>query len=256
MKEDPSSMAGGVCVDAPGRGRAPSVIGAAAAGVLAAAHVLPAGTWLPPLRRRLAPSLCGPGAADHVALTFDDGPDDASTPRFLDALDALGVRATFFCVGEQARRHPQVVREAAARGHEIACHGWRHRNQLLHPGPVGTEVRDARALLGELAGTPPRWYRPPYGVLTGQGLLAAGRAGLTPVLWSAWAKDWRAGLTGDDVLRVAGPGLRGGATILLHDADAYAQPGAWRATLAALPRLVGTCRERGLRVGTLGAHAG
>ncbi len=229
---------------------------AAALGTLAAAHILPAGTWLPPLRRALAPSLCGPGDPGHLALTFDDGPDAAGTPRFLDALDALGVRATFFCVGEQAQRHPDVLREAASRGHEIACHGWRHRNQLLRPGPVGTELRAARDLLAELAGRPPRWYRPPYGVLTGQGLLAARRAGMTPVLWSAWAKDWTAGVTPDDVLRTVGPGLRGGATILLHDTDAYAQPGSWQATLGALPRLVGVCREAGLRVGPLGEHAG
>ncbi|QDQ98668.1 polysaccharide deacetylase family protein [Tomitella fengzijianii] len=224
-------------------------------GAVAAAHVLPAGTWLPPVRRAIAPSLCGPGAADHVALTFDDGPDSASTPYFLDALDALGVRATFFCVGEQVRRHPRVAREAAQRGHEIACHGWCHRNQLLRPGPVGAELRAARDLISDVTGRPPRWYRPPYGVLTGQGVLAARRARLTPVLWSVWAKDWTAGVTAGDVLRVVGPGLRGGATILLHDTDAYAQPGSWRATLAALPRIVGACRAQGLRVGPLGAHA-
>src|SRR5699024_2399261 len=111
-------------------------------------------------------------------------------------------------------------------------------------------------VLAPLAGRPVRWYRPPYGVLTGQGVLAARRAGLTPVLWSAWAKDWAAGVTGDDVLATVGPGLRGGATILLHDTDAYAARGSWRATLAALPRLVGACRDAGLRVGPLGEHRG
>ncbi|WP_248499662.1 polysaccharide deacetylase family protein [Tomitella gaofuii] len=221
----------------------------------AAAHILPAGTWLPPVRRVCAPSLCGPGAADHLALTFDDGPDAASTPYFLDALDRVGVRATFFCVGEQVRSHPRVARAAAERGHEIACHGWRHRNQLLRPGPVGAELRAARDLITDVTGRPPRWYRPPYGVLTGQGALAARRARLTPVLWSAWAKDWTAGVTAGDVLRVVEPGLRGGATVLLHDTDTYAQPDSWRATLAALPRIVGACRAQGLRVGPLGEHA-
>lgn len=228
---------------------------AGAAGVAAAAQILPAGTWLPPLRRAFAPGLSGPGAPGHVALTFDDGPGPISTPLFLDKLDRLGVRATFFCVGEQARKYPGVVREAAARGHGIAVHGWRHRNQLLRPGPVGAELRAARDLLGELSGAAPRWYRPPYGVLTGQGIWAARRLGMSIVLWSAWAKDWTAGVTAGDVLGTVGPGLRGGATILLHDADAYARPGSWKATLAALPAIVATCREQGLQVGPLDEHA-
>ncbi|MGP2438842.1 polysaccharide deacetylase family protein, partial [Streptomyces sp. JW3] len=62
----------------------------------ALAHIGPAATWLPGPRRRLLPGLAGRGRPGHVALTFDDGPDPASTPRFLDVLDDLGVRATFF----------------------------------------------------------------------------------------------------------------------------------------------------------------
>lgn len=222
---------------------------------LGLAQVLPAATWLPPVRRVLAPGLCGPGATDHLALTFDDGPDPRSTPYYLDALDDLGVRATFFCVGERARRNPRLVREAAARGHEVAVHGWRHRNQLLHPGPVHAQIRDARDLLAELSGSVPTWYRPPYGVLAGQGVLAATRLGLRPVLWSQWAKDWTANLTAEQVFRTVRPGLVGGATILLHDTDAYAQPDCWRATLGALPSIILFCRESGLRVGPLSEHA-
>lgn len=229
--------------------------GTAAAGTAALAQLLPAGTWLPPVRRALAPSLCGPNSPGAVALSFDDGPDPVSTPLFLAELDRLQVRATFFCVGERARGQPQMVREIAARGHQVAVHGWWHRNQLLRPGGVHGQLRRAAELIADLAGTPPLWYRPPYGVLSGEGLLAAKRLGLRPVLWTVWAKDWTADATPERVLATARDGLIAGATILLHDTDAFAVPGCWRATLGALPDIVEECRGQGLAVGTLGAGA-
>src|ERR671938_1159831 len=61
-----------------------------------------------------------------AALTFDDGPDPDGTPAVLDALDAAGAHATFFLVGEQLMRHHALAREAAARGHELALHGFEH----------------------------------------------------------------------------------------------------------------------------------
>ena len=99
-----------------------------------------------------------------------------------------------------------------------------------------------------------RWYRPPYGVLTGAALGAAGRLGLTPVLWTAWGQDWIARATPDSVYRTVLDDLAGGGTVLLHDSDVTSVPGSWRATLGALPRLVATCRERGLTVGPLSGH--
>src|SRR5207248_2815175 len=61
-----------------------------------------------------------------AALTFDDGPDPDGTPLVLDALDAAGIKATFFVVGEQLMRHHAIARDALARGHELALHGFEH----------------------------------------------------------------------------------------------------------------------------------
>lgn len=220
----------------------------------AACQILPAGLWLARPRAALAPALAGQGRAGHVALTFDDGPDPASTPAFLDLLDDLDVAATFFCVGEMALRAPRLVTEIADRGHEIGVHGWRHRNQLFRPARLHIELARTAALLDWRSGTRPRWYRPPYGVLTGQGLLAARSAGLRPVLWTRWGRDWEAGATPASVAREIAPGLLGGATLLLHDTDAYSAPGSWRVTLAAVPGIVGSCQDRGLTVGPLCDH--
>jgi peptidoglycan/xylan/chitin deacetylase (PgdA/CDA1 family) len=223
--------------------------------LIGAAHIGPAATWLPGLRRACLPGLAGAGRPGHVALTFGDGPDPGSTPRFLDALEALGARATFFVLGENAARHPRLTREIARRGHELAVHGWAH-DRPWAPAPL-REVRDvgrAAVTVADAAGAPPRWYRPPYGILTGARLLAARRAGLRPVLWSAWGRDWTADATAASVRATVRRDLRSGGTVLLHDAPHGAAPGRWQAALAALPGLVGHCRDTGWTVGPLADH--
>jgi peptidoglycan/xylan/chitin deacetylase (PgdA/CDA1 family) len=219
-----------------------------------AAQVLPAASWLATVRSRL-PGLAGLGAADHVALTFDDGPDRRGTPAILARLAELGWRATFFLVGEQARRNPGLVRELVAAGHELGLHGDEHR-LLLARGPLAT-YRDLRAgldTLGALTDTPVRWYRPAYGVLTGAALFAVHRLRLRPVLWSAWGRDWRAGATPAGVLAELRAGRLAGGTLLLHDADSYASAGSWRVTAAVLPMLAEELAARGLVAGPLAEH--
>ncbi|MEU6217822.1 polysaccharide deacetylase family protein [Streptomyces sp. NPDC047022] len=222
---------------------------------VAAWHIAPAVTWLPGLRRRVFPGLAGTGRPDHVALTFDDGPDPGSTPYFLDALDGLGVRATFFVLGESVVRHPELTREILGRGHELAVHGWSHDRPWL-PSPLRDTADLARAVraLRDTTGARPRWYRPPYGILTSSRWVAARRAGLRPVLWTAWGRDWTAGATPASVSAVAGAGLHGGGTLLLHDSDRTSAAGCWRATLEALPAVVEGCRRAGLSVGPLAEH--
>lgn len=219
------------------------------AATAAAAQIVPAATWLPAVRR-LFPALCGLGAPDHVALTFDDGPHPVSTPAFLEMLAGLGIRATFFVVGERVEQEPDLVRRMAAEGHEVGLHGWRHRYALTH-SPQLARCIDT---VGVVAGVRPLWFRPPYGVLSATSVVEARRNQLWPVLWSRWAKDWEPATTPDTIHRRLLPGLVGGATLLLHDAGSPQAPQAWRATLEALPRLVRDCADAGLRLGTLAAH--
>ncbi|GAA3379357.1 polysaccharide deacetylase family protein [Streptomyces sannanensis] len=235
----------------------PSLPASAAIGVLGAAtawHIGPAATWLPPVRR-LLPSLEGRGTRDHVALTFDDGPDPASTPHFLRALDRLSVRATFFVLGNALADHPDLGRLVVAEGHELAVHGWRHdRPWLPAPRRDAREVARTADLIHHISGTRPLWYRPPYGILTGGRWAAARRAGLRPVLWSAWGRDWTSYANPDSVLVELLTTLRGGGTVLLHDSDRTSAPGSWQAALEALPGLVTACRRSGLTVGPLADH--
>ncbi|EFC80749.1 polysaccharide deacetylase family protein [Parafrankia sp. EUN1f] len=240
------------------RGRAGADLATAGGGLVAATALLyglPSLATFRRLRTAVTPALAGVGRSDHVALTFDDGPDPVSTPSFLEVLDELDVRATFFVLGGMAQRSPGLVREMAAAGHELAVHGWDHRPMLLR-GPMSTydQLARTRDLLAETTGRAPRYVRPPHGVLSSGVLAASRRLDLTPVLWTAWGRDWTAAATASNVLATIAPDLRGGATVLLHDSDCTSAPGAWRSALGALPELAARCDDAGLRLGPLAEH--
>jgi len=233
--------------------------GAAAMAAVGAglAQLLPATSSLRWARNRWMPRLAGIGAPGHLALTFDDGPDPASTPAFLDALDELGWRATFFMLGNMAENCPQVAAEVARRGHEVAVHGYRHSNHLRRgPRWVARDLVAARDTLSELTGAMPRWCRPPYGALSASTVAGARHAGLRPVLWSTWGRDWRSEATPQSVVDDVSATLVPGATILLHDSDCTSAPGSWKSALAALPLLAERWQASGLAVGPLGDHLG
>jgi peptidoglycan-N-acetylglucosamine deacetylase len=227
--------------------------GLAAAGALAQAA--PTVTGLGPVRAAFQPRLTGLGDPKHVALTFDDGPDPASTPLFLDALDEAGVRATFFLLGRMVREAPSLARRIADAGHEVALHGWAHRAHIaLSPARTLSDLRAGRDEVAGAIGRAPTWYRPPYGVATAATFAACRKLGLRPVLWSAWGRDWTATATPESVFRLVARDLRGGGTVLLHDSDCTSKPQSWRSTLGALPLLLDHCAEQGWRIGPLREH--
>jgi peptidoglycan/xylan/chitin deacetylase (PgdA/CDA1 family) len=206
-------------------------------------------------RCRLLPGLSGVGRPDHVALTFDDGPDPVSTPLILDALDTFGWRATFFCLGSQAQRCPRVVGELVARGHEIGVHGYAHRSHLRRATPgVIRDVAQARAVLEDLSGAPVRWFRPPYGAVSAASLVTARRLDLRLVLWTTWGLDWRPDASGASVARNVRRTFVPGATVLLHDSDITSAPRSWKATVEAMPLLAGEWHDRGVQIGPLSEH--
>jgi peptidoglycan/xylan/chitin deacetylase (PgdA/CDA1 family) len=238
--------------------RGPARAALAVAGSLAglgAVYAAPALTARGPLRR-LFPRLAGVGARDGVALTFDDGPDPLGTPAVLAELARLGWTATFFLLGSQVRQFPDVARAVADAGHEIAVHGDEHRQHVgRSPLDLRRDLERATGVISDVTGVRPRWFRPPYGVLSAGTLPAAARLGLTPVLWTAWGKDWEV-TTPQRVVSLLMRDVRPGGTLLLHDSDCTSTPGSWRATAAALPLLAGELDRRGLAVRSLGQHLG
>lgn len=237
-------------------------LGGVAAAATAAFVAGPALASIQPLRRALTPtllpaSLSGVHHGSHVALTFDDGPDRASTPAFLDLLARHDVRATFFLLGSHAVDEPDLLRRMAAEGHELAVHGWTHRCvALVSRRRLTRELCMTRDVLERTTGSAAVWYRPPYGVLTGPALVAARAAGLRTVLWSAWGVDWRQGRTPEQVVTTVSRDLRPGGTILLHDSDRTSASGSWRATLPATDLLLHELAAAGVPVGPLSARSG
>ncbi len=198
------------------------------------------------LRRRLAP---GPA----VALTFDDGPHPAATPRVLALLDeqARGRRSSSWASRSGVMR--ALAREIADAGHGIGLHGETHRCELrLTPRALADDRARGLEAIHAATGVLPAIHRPPYGAGSGPGIALARRAGLETVLWSRWGRDWRAAATADSVVRdVTRNGPLARAIVLLHDADHYAAQGSFRSTVAALPRLLARCAEQGLATVTL-----
>ncbi len=227
-----------------------------------AASTAAVGGWAGPavlrgrvVRAAVCPGLAGIGQSGNVALTFDDGPDPDGTPAVLDALNRLGWTATFFMLGEQVARYPEVATAVVTAGHEAAVHGFNHRNHLARgPVDVHRDVARAASVITATTGVRPIWFRPPYGVLTLGSLIAARRTGLRPVLWTAWGRDWEA-RSPDQIAGTIGRQLRPGGTVLLHDSDCAAQvAGSWRGTVAALPRLAELADQLGCTVGPLRDH--
>jgi peptidoglycan/xylan/chitin deacetylase (PgdA/CDA1 family) len=226
-----------------------------ASAALAIAYGGPGISAIGPVRRRFLPRLAGVGHAGHVALTFDDGPDPLSTPGFLDLLAARQVRATFFVLGSMVTRAPHLAAEIAAAGHEIGVHGWSHHYAIVRgPRAQRDDMARARDAAADATGAVPRFYRPPYGVLSAGALAAARGLGLTPVLWTSWGREWTPGATPASVYQTITAGLAGGGTVLLHDSDCTSPAGSARAALGALPMLLDECGRRGLSVGPLAEH--
>jgi peptidoglycan/xylan/chitin deacetylase (PgdA/CDA1 family) len=122
--------------------------------------------------------------ARRVALTFDDGPDPAWTPRVLELLGRYSARATFFNVGHNARRHPALTAACAQNG-EVGNHSLNHPDlTTLSRDAILRQLRDTHQILTDIVGTPPRLFRPPYGNISGPVLEIAARLGYETILWT------------------------------------------------------------------------
>jgi peptidoglycan/xylan/chitin deacetylase (PgdA/CDA1 family) len=182
----------------------------------------------------------GNAQSRKVALTFDDGPD-ANTHTYLDLLDRLEVRATFFLLGSACVARPDDVRAIVARGHEVASHGFTHRPfPSLDRRALRDELsRSQRALLPTERNRP--LVRPPRGATSARSLVECAAAGYQTVLWSLDSDDCR---TEDRDVVVAKLSMAtAGDIVLLHEGQSW--------TLAALPRIIEDLRARGLEPGTV-----
>lgn len=136
-------------------------------------------------------TLTAPPRPDELALTFDDGPNPAWTPRLLDLLAAHDVHATFFMVGRFAQAEPALVQRIAKEGHLIGNHSWSHPNLARTPANrVVEELKQTSGMLEQLVGKPVQYFRPPFGARRPFVLRTARDLGMIPVTWNAMTNDW------------------------------------------------------------------
>jgi peptidoglycan/xylan/chitin deacetylase (PgdA/CDA1 family) len=168
----------------------------------------------------------------YVALTFDDGPHPETTPWLLEELETHGLRATFFVVGRQVERFPELARRIADEGHDLANHTYDHPDlRQLGDGAVATQLRVSNEIIAEATGVTPRWFRPPFGATNDRVRAQVGANGMTEVIWSIDTHDWRASVSEADVV-AAITAADDGDVVLAHDRGKANTPGAIAAVAA------------------------
>lgn len=178
-----------------------------------------------------------------IALTFDDGPDTHNDPALLAILAEHKAHATFFVIGRNAQRYPDMLKTIADAGHEIGNHTWDHTRLITQTGPEQAREMSRTAATLARQGITTQWFRPPYGSYDEKTGPLARAAGMDMVLWTVDSQDYRD--RPPEVLeeRVVGQ-LAPGAVVLMHSNHAN--------TVTALPGILKRAQATGYRFVTLG----
>ena len=196
-------------------------------------------------------------ARNEVAMTIDDGPDPVVTPQVLDILDRYSAKATFFCIGAKAARHPDLCREIVRRGHALENHSQHHRHTFAFLGYSGfmRELQAGQDTLTAIAGQRPMFFRAPAGLRNPVLDPVLHRLGLQLASWSMRGFDTRIGnveCVRSRLLR----GLRAGAILLLHDGNAARTPAGIPVILEVLPAVLAAAAAANLHFVTLRQASG
>ncbi len=128
---------------------------------------------------------------DKILLTFDDGPLPEVTPQLLDKLDEHFIKAVFFWVGENVKKHPSLAREVINRGHTIGNHTMNHKNLLLQQKEIIVEeIQKCTEIIEQTTGVSPKYFRPPKGRITFGLEQIVYELGMIPVMWSLLTRDY------------------------------------------------------------------
>ncbi|MBI4396687.1 MAG: polysaccharide deacetylase family protein [Elusimicrobia bacterium] len=181
-----------------------------------------------------------PPYPNRIALTFDDGPHPEFTGRILRVLEEHQVAATFFVVGKQAARYPDLLKAMDRRGHELANHTYNHPNlALLHPTDVVRELDETRGVIESVTQRRQRFFRPPGGQYKASTLDTANRSGYQMILWTVFPQDHVPAITPETIYERVMATARDGGVVLFHSGV--------EATLAVLPRVISDLRAKGFQ---------
>lgn len=176
----------------------------------------------------------------YISLTFDDGVNSTTTPQLLDTLEATGVKATFFILGENAQSNPDVLKRIVDDGHEVANHSWDHAvltSQTTEE--VQQEIRSTSKLIYQATGVLPHFVRPPYGAVDAA---TAETIGLPIIQWNVDSSDWEL-KNKDAIVSKVTNNTFNGTILLLHDIHQF--------SVDSVPEIISQLQQQGYEFVTL-----
>jgi len=197
----------------------------------------------------------GPKKLRAISITFDDGPNEPYTSHVLDILRTSGIKATFFCIGENIEIFPDAVKRAADEGHEIANHGYDHGVlPLKSPSRIRDQIVKTSDLVERITSARPAFFRASHGWRNPWVNRIARDAGCLPVAWTlgVWDTD---GSGANVIRRRALEGLANGCILLLHDGRGTERGADASRLVEALPGIIRGAREAGYDFLTLSEMA-
>ncbi|MGK0190692.1 MAG: peptidoglycan/xylan/chitin deacetylase (PgdA/CDA1 family) [Verrucomicrobiales bacterium] len=179
-----------------------------------------------------------------IAITFDDGPHKTNTPQLLDILRSRNIRATFYVVGPNVKRYPDLLRRMVAEGHEIGNHTVSHGNMTkMSDQRIRSELGEVHNSILAVTGVAPQTVRPPYGALrTEQREMIRREFGYPTILWNVDPEDWKRPGVSVVTQRLV-EGARPGGILLAHDIHAP--------TISATPAALDELLRRGFQFVTV-----
>ena len=177
---------------------------------------------------------------DSVYLTFDDGPDEGSTPWILDLLSKEKVPSTFFCLGSQIEKHPKLYNDIVIRGHAIGNHTYNHeKGSKTSTDTYISSVHKTDALMNSPL------FRPPYGRLTKSQSITLKQEGKKIIMWTWNSQDYNQNVSPESIVKKAAL-IRGGDILLFHSNSKSAGH-----LKKCLPEVIRIIKEKNLKFKTL-----
>jgi peptidoglycan/xylan/chitin deacetylase (PgdA/CDA1 family) len=181
-----------------------------------------------------------------IALTFDDGPWPVYTEEVLEVLAREKVKATFFWLGRNVANYPDIARQVAQAGHELANHSYNHPTAPMDAATAQRELEQTNQVIEEATGQKTRLFRPPGGHKTNGLVSQARQEGYTVVMWSVQPNDWQPQATPQSIASAVLQQAQPGTVVLLHDGG-----GNRAATVAALPQIIRSLKRQGYQFVTV-----
>lgn len=147
-----------------------------------------------------------------IYLTFDDGPTEEITHWILKTLDEFGVKATFFCIGNNAEKHPEILDEIRKNGHQVGIHGYSHvRGLYKKQEEYLNDVKKSESIIKS------KIFRPSHGRIYPSQVKKLNELGYKVVLWDVITRDYDTNLKEEEVLKIAKKYTRNGSIVVFHD---------------------------------------